>query len=261
VSRTWLVLAVLCAGTARGAAPFYSADSIVNASNFQNKAGPFAPNSVVSIFGTGLARSTQALGSSDIRDGKVPLELNYVRVYVQDQPAPVLFVSDKQINFIIPSVQNPQAVRVRVTVESVTGPEITVTVVDAAPALFPMAGGYVIAQDAHGKLVDAGNPGHENEVVVVYVTGLGQTSPNPPLAVIPQTVAPMVSLPSLKVTLNGILLEPVRIKYAGVTPGCAGLYQINLEIPYGVGPDPEIVVSAGTVPAQTGLKLLVRGLR
>jgi len=259
VSRTWLVLAVLCAGIARGAGPSYSVAGIVNASNF--KTGPFAPNSVVSIFGTGLARSTQALGSSDIRDGKVPLELNYVRVYVQDQPAPVLFVSAGQINFIIPSVQNPQVVRVRVVVEGLTGPEVSVTVADAAPALFPIAGGYVIAQDAYGKLVDADNPAHENEVVVVYVTGLGQTSPNPPLAVIPLTPASMVSLGSLRVMLNGILLEPWRIKYAGVTPGCAGLYQINVEIPYGVGPDPEVVVSAGTVPAQTGLKLLVRGLR
>ena len=259
VSRIWLALVVLCAGTARGAGPSYSAESIVNASNF--KAGPFAPNSVLSIFGSGLARSTQALGPSDIRDGKVPLELNYVRVYVQDQPAPVLFVSDKQINFLIPSVQNPQVVRVRVTVESVTGPEVTVTVVNAAPALFSMAGGYAIAQDASGKLLDADNPGHENEVVVVYVTGLGQTSPNPPLAVIPQTTAPMVSLASLKVMLNGGLLEPGRIKYAGVTPGCAGLYQINMEIPYGVGQDPEILVSAGTGTAQTGLRLPVRGLR
>ena len=232
--------AVLCTAAARGAGPSYSADSIVNASNF--KTGPFAPNSVLSIFGTGLARSTQALGPSDIRDGKVPLELNYVRVYVQNQPAPVLFVSDKQINFIIPSVQNPQVVTVWVAVESLHGPEVTVSVVDAAPALFPIGSGYVIAQDAYGKLVDAGNPAHENETVVVYATGLGQTSPNPPLAVIPLTPASLVWLGALKLTLNGILLEPGRIKYAGLTPGCAGLYQLNIEIPYGVGPDPEIVV-------------------
>src|SRR6266545_2499025 len=81
VIRTWLALAVLCAGTARGAPPSYSAAGIVNASNFT--AGPFAPNSVLSIFGSGLARSEQAMGASDIKSGMLPLELNYVRVYVQ----------------------------------------------------------------------------------------------------------------------------------------------------------------------------------
>ena len=52
--RTWLALAVLCAGTARAAGPSYAASNIVNASNYA--IGPFAPNSVISIFGTGLAR-------------------------------------------------------------------------------------------------------------------------------------------------------------------------------------------------------------
>src|ERR1019366_10767318 len=41
---TWLGLAILCAGTARGAGPSYSAAGIVNASNYA--VGPFAPNSV-----------------------------------------------------------------------------------------------------------------------------------------------------------------------------------------------------------------------
>ena len=48
------------------------------------------------------------------------------------------------------------------------------------------------------------------------------------------------------------------IKYAGLTPGVAGLYQINLEMPKEIGNDPEIRVTAGIRPAQTGLKLPVR---
>src|SRR6266545_4427604 len=64
VIRTWLALAVLCAGTAMGAGPSYSAAGIVNASNYAP--GPFAPNSVISIFGSGLARSTRALTPSDL---------------------------------------------------------------------------------------------------------------------------------------------------------------------------------------------------
>jgi uncharacterized protein (TIGR03437 family) len=256
VIRTWLALVVLCAGTARGAGPSYSAAGIVNASNFT--AGPFAPNSVITIFGSGLARSTQAIGPDDIKGGTLPLELNYVRVYVQDQPAAILFVSAGQINFVMPGIQNPGVVRVRVVVEGLTGPEITVTLLDAAPALFPMAGGYAIAESADGKLLTAEAPSHANDIVVVFLTGLGQTSPNPPLAVIPTSPAQMRSLATLKVALNGTALDPVRIKYAGVTPGSAGLYQINLVLPDGTGPDPEITVSVGALAPQTGLKLALR---
>ena len=253
--RIWLALALLC-GIAGAAGPSYSVESIVNASNYA--VGPFAPNSVISIFGKGLARSTQAIGASDIRAGMLPLELNYVRVYVQDQPAPMLFVSEGQINFVMPSIQMPGVVRVRVVKEGVTGPEISLTLLPAAPALFSMPGNYCIATDADGKLLTADAPAHANDIVVIYATGLGQTSPNPPLAVIPNSPAQMVSLSTLRVSLNGAAVDPIRVKYAGLTPGSAGLYQINVILPGGTGPDPEIRVAAGDMVPQTGLKLPLR---
>jgi uncharacterized protein (TIGR03437 family) len=203
-----------------------------------------------------LARSTQALGPTDIKAGSLPLELNYVRVYVQDQAAPILFVSESQINFVMPGMQLPGPVRVRVSVEGTSGPEIVVTLIAAAPALFPLPGGYVIATAADGHtLLTADNPAHPNDFIVIYCTGLGSTSPNPPLAVIPTSAAQMTALTSLRIALNGASLDPIRIKYAGLTPGSAGLYQINLVLPDGTGPDPEIRVWADGQSPQTGLKL------
>ena len=182
VPRIWLALAVLCAGTARGAGPSYSAAGIVNASNFTS--GPFAPNSVISVFGAGLARSTHALADGDLIScttalaGRcLPVEMNYVRVYVQDRPMPLLFVSDGQINFLMSSVESAGPVKVRVVTEGITGPEITVTLVDAAPALFSMAGGYAIATDAKGKLLTADAPAHVKDIVVIYATGWGGLRP------------------------------------------------------------------------------------
>ena len=160
--------------------------------------GPFAPNSVISIFGTGLARSIQAIGPSDIKSGSLPLELNYVRVYDQDQPAPMLFVSTGQINFVMPSIQVPGVVRVRVVVEGATGPEITLTLVDAAPALFPLSGDYIIATSADGKLLTTDAPAQANDTVVIYCSGLGQSNPNPPLSFIPTSAAQMTAFASLK---------------------------------------------------------------
>ena len=262
---TWLALAVLCAGTARGAGPSYSAAGIVNVPNYS--AGPFAPGSVIAVFGTGLARSKYELADSDLvactsRLGArcLPLELNYVRVYVQDQPVPLLYVSEKQINFLMSTAETAGPVKVRVVTEGQTGPYVTVTLADAAPALFsnPLAGGYVIAQDAKGNLLTPDAPAHAGDTVVVYVTGLGRTSPNTAVGEIPNYAASMLAFTSLKVTLNGTAVDPALIKYAGVTPGSAGLYQINLYLPDGTGDDPEIQVTAGNLPAQTGLKLPLR---
>jgi uncharacterized protein (TIGR03437 family) len=48
------------------------------------------------------------------------------------------------------------------------------------------------------------------------------------------------------------------IQYAGLTPGWAGLYQINLIVPGNVGTDPEISVAIGDQASPAGLKLAVR---
>jgi uncharacterized protein (TIGR03437 family) len=236
----------------------------VNASNYT--AGPFAPGSVVSIYGERLARSTHGVGDDDlvwcshslVVARCLPLELNYVRVYVQDQPVPLLFVSEKQINFIMPTSETAGSAKIRVVTQGITGPEIVVPVVDAAPALFSMEGGYVIAQDAKGNLLTADAPAHAGDVVVIYLTGLGRTTPNPTIGEIPGYAGVMLALSSLKVTLNGKAVDPVLIKYAGLTPGSCGLYQINLYMPFGIGDDPEIGVAAGELTAQSGLKVPLR---
>jgi uncharacterized protein (TIGR03437 family) len=220
----------------------------------------------MSIFGSGLARSEHALVDDDLiacTAGRcLPTEMNYVRVYVQDQPVPLLYVSATQINFLMSSLQAAGPVRVRVVTETNSGPEVTVTVVDAAPALFPnpLASGYAIATSADGTLLTPDAPAHANDIVVLYLTGLGRTSQNPVAGEIPAHADQMVpaTLATLKVTLNGVAVDGSLIKYAGVTPGCAGLYQINLYLTGGTGDDPEIQVTAGNLAPPTILKLPLR---
>jgi uncharacterized protein (TIGR03437 family) len=244
---TWLALALLCAGTVRGAGPSYSAAGIVNASNYA--VGPFAPNSVMAIFGAGLARDEHTLVESDLVACKSSI------LAARCLP---LEVCPGQVNFLMSSVETAGPVKVRVVTEGITGPEIVVNLVDAAPALFSMPGGTVIAQDVKGNLLTADAPAHAGDTVVVYITGLGRTSPNPAVGEIPNYAANMLAIASLKVTLDGMAVDPSLIKYAGLTPGSAGLYQINIYIPDETGNDPEIQVTAGNLPPQTGLRLPVR---
>jgi uncharacterized protein (TIGR03437 family) len=142
--------------------------------------------------------------------------------------------------------------------ESSSGPEVTLILVDAAPALFAQSTGYVVATHADGSPIAADSPAHAGDTVVVYATGLGKTTPNPAPGEIPQTAAQIVSPGSLTVYLDGAALDPVWIKYAGLTPLSIGLYQINIQLPPNPGTDPEIRVDVGTQESQAGLKIAVR---
>jgi uncharacterized protein (TIGR03437 family) len=250
--RIWLAL-TFCAGIAMAAGPAYSADGVVNASNYTP--GPFAANSVVSIFGANLARSTHALAADDISGGRLPDEMNFVRVYVENQPVPMLFVSEGQVNFVMPVLKAGKA-HIRVVTESQSGQELTVDIVPCAPALFSMEGGWAIATSATGQLLTPDAPAKPGDTIVVYLTGLGQTSNRLPAGTIQPLADQILTLASLKVTLGGAPIDAAHLKYAGVTPGSAGLYQINLVVPDGVGTDPEIQVTGTTTTG--GLKLPIR---
>jgi uncharacterized protein (TIGR03437 family) len=228
---------------------------MVNASNYTP--GPFAPNSIVSIFGTGLAWSTRTLTAGDIVDKTLPTELNGTQVFVMSSPAPLLYVSDGQVNFLVPSNQLDGDVQIRVVREGATGPEITVTLVDAAPALFQTAAGYAIATHVDNSPVAPGSPAQAGETIVVYACGLGRTQPNPAPGVIPQNAAPIQGLSSLTVYLGGTAINPASILYAGLSPGSVGLYQINIVLPGNLGTDPEIRVAIADQSSPAGLKLAV----
>jgi len=252
-----LVLVVLETSLAWGQAPAYTAASVVNASDYTP--GPFAPNSVLSVFGTNLSWSTEALMSSDIADSTLPTQLANVSVYVDNGPAPLLYVSPTQVNFLIPGNEMSGNVPVRVVREGWTGPEVIVSLVDASPALFPLGNGYIIAtHGADGSPITAGSPAQGGEIIVVYATGLGKTEPNPDAGEIPMYPATIDDYSSLSVCLDGAPLPWYLIKYAGVTPGSVGLYQINIELPNPVDPDPQIVVTIGNQSSPSGLQLAVQ---
>jgi len=252
VHRAWLALALLTCSVARGQAPSYSAANVVNAISFAP--GPFAPNSVVSIFGSNLAMDKGIFAASSA--SSLPTDLDHVSVYVDNRLAPLLMVSQGQINFIIPSDEVAGNALVRVVRQGVTGPEITVPLGAVAPTLFP-AGGFAIAEDWNngGAVMSADAPAKQGDMIILFATGLGAVLPSPGVYDIPGIAANVTG--SVKVLLNGTAIDPALIKYAGLTPGCGGLYQINFVLP-ATGVDPEIQVAMGSSASQAGLKLVVR---
>lgn len=251
--RVALALAALSGGVAQAANPLYTQQSVVNGANFAP--GPVAPNSIVTIFGTDLAWSDEGLTSENTNAGWLPTSLADVRVYVANYVSPLIYVCPTQINFLIPGNLKPGPVTVRVMRQGVTGPEVTVTLVDAVPQFFQNSDGYVIAQHADYSPITPDHPAVGGEIIVVYATGLGRTQPNPAPGEIPIYPGLMARLTELRVSLAGVVLASDQIFYAGLTPGWAGLYQINLKLPLTLGLDPELRAAVGDQAGPSGLKL------
>jgi uncharacterized protein (TIGR03437 family) len=253
--RYSLGLALLLAGVARAAAPSYSAANIVNAGNYSP--GPFAPGSILSLFGKDLATAPRALVVDDIRGGQLPVELNSVRVYVDGAEMPLFYVSETQINFMLALKQGLGPAVVRVARQGLSGPEVTVTIVEAAPALFVDTAGFVIATHGDNSLITKDAPAGA-EIVVIYATGLGKLDKNPEAGQIPQSISRILKFAELEVRVGARSFSGDAIKYAGLTPGSAGLYQINVELPANLGSDPELRVSVGALATPAGVKLAAR---
>jgi uncharacterized protein (TIGR03437 family) len=256
MSRAWPALAILFVGIARGAAPSYSAAGIVKAGSFTP--GPFAPNSIVAIFGAGLAPGAQGLTAADIHNNFLPTELNNTQVLVSGMPVPLFYVSDSQINFLVPSNQSTGPADVRVVRQGQAGPLVTVTIADLAPALFVQPSGYAIAAHADASVVSPDAPAHAGEVIVIYAAGLGKTERNPQNGELPGYISLILNWKATVIMLNGVAVDPARISYAGLTPASAGLYQINVQLPDAAPTDPELRVTVGDQSSQSGVKLAVQ---
>lgn len=257
----WLALAAagFC-GAARGQAPAYSAAGIVNASDYS--AGPFAPNSVLTAFGANFSFTTEGLTEENIVSATLPTQLGDISVYIDNTIVPLLYVSPGQINFLVPTNEIAGDVPLRVVRQGLTGPTVTITLVNAAPALFASPGGYALAQDynAQSATVTAAAPAQPGDLIVLYATGLGATQPLPLTGEIPEyggSIQPS-ALSSFQVLLNGQALNPSTVPYAGLTPGFAGLYQVNFYVPQNCPPNPQIQLAVGTQISASGINLAVQ---
>jgi uncharacterized protein (TIGR03437 family) len=85
-----------------------------------------------------------------------------------------------------------------------------------------------IYRAANAELVTPTNPVHPKDTLVIYLTGMGKTFPeiDAGLAAPAYPLANAVAVPTI--TLGGTAL---RVDYAGLAPGWAGLYQINVYVP------------------------------
>jgi uncharacterized protein (TIGR03437 family) len=236
-------------------APFYTADGVANSA--ANVAGYYAPNSFLSIYGKNLAYVTKPIGSDDVRNGQLPTVLTGtgVRVLINQIPGNIYYVSPGQVNVLIPPLLVAGPATVQLINSGLAGPPISISLAAAAPVLFQSDAITATATHGNGPPITQLLPAARGEIVVLYATGLGATLPAAIPNAIPQIAAAITDRAEFRVLLNGVDVDPRSILYAGVTPGFAGLFQINLQLPDDAPANPQIQIGYGAQLSPSGVIL------
>lgn len=230
--------------TTASTAPAYTAAGIVNAAT--QTGGALAPNTIATIYGTNLSWTTTAVTSADLNGGTLPISLDGVSVNVNGLLCNLFYVSPSQVNFIVPYELDTTSATVYVTRQGTAGPPVTIQIANTAPGFFQWNGNFALAEHADGTLISAAAPAQGGEIVVLYAAGLGWTTPGVVSGHVVSTATSILYAAQLQILLNGTPCPPSSIYYAGLTPGFAGLYQINLRLPDVLPPNPAIQMVIGT---------------
>ncbi|MFN7924831.1 MAG: right-handed parallel beta-helix repeat-containing protein [Bryobacteraceae bacterium] len=218
--------------------------------------GVSSPNSFLSLYGQDLSRATTAWDSA-IVGGRLPTELETVRVRVDGKDAVLHYVSPSQINILTP----PDVATGDVALE-VTTPfglaRSRLQIVPAAPFVFgyPSNGKVYAAALFNGtaNLITPSAPAKTGDNIVLYATGLGPTTPAPPPGQVLTDAYPLTDLAALHVTLGG---AEALVQYAGMT--FAGVFQVNVQVPQGVNAgDQAVVIRTGSQSSQSNIFLAFR---
>lgn len=213
------------------AAPLYTTASIVNAAS--NLPGALAPYTIATIYGANLSYGEASITPEQIRTGSLPVSLTGagVRVLVDNMPAGLYYVSPGQINFLIPGNLLPGKSKVQVLREGLAGPSVPIEISNSSPGIFQQDARTIVATHADGAPVTRQAPAQAGDVIVIYATGLGTTTPPMGATEIARSAAWITRRSDFQVTLNGVPLPPGSVLYAGLAPGFAGLYQVNVRLP------------------------------
>jgi uncharacterized protein (TIGR03437 family) len=241
--------------------PTITSGGVTNAGSYV--AGSISPGEIITIFGTALGPTTAA-GLTLDSSGKVATTLAGVQVLINNFPAPLTFASDKQVSAVVPYELAPfvsASVIVKYLGQSSNG--INVAVAATAPGVFSANStgtGPAAAVDATQgptSLNGPGNPAARGDVITMYLTGEGITSPAVTGRVTPGTTPFTLPLLAPTVLVDGV---PATINFYGEAPLLtSGVLQINFVVPTAArSGEVSLVVRMGGVDSQPGITVSIR---
>jgi uncharacterized protein (TIGR03437 family) len=198
--------------------------------------------------------------ASDFNGNNLPLVLDGTGVMIDGKSAAVYYVSPGQLDVQAPTDSATGPVSVVVTHNQLMSSPFTAQLQADAPAFFLYAGTkYGIASHLDFSLVGdpsvipGTSPAKPGEVVILWGTGFGPTSPPTPAGTL-FSGAPAAETLST-VTINGQAASNIG---TALSPGSVGLYQVAIQLPAllpsGAVP---IQASLGGVPSPAGVQIFI----
>lgn len=215
-------------------APSIFSGGVVGGANFSGAS--LAPGGILSIFGKNLAQTGAA------ERLPLPTEIGGLKITAAGRNLPLFYVSSGQVNAQLPSeLTSGTKVALVATVKAggignpvLAVPEL-INVGVAAPGIFSTTQdgkGQGVILDPVNRLVDGiQTTATAGDIVVIYCTGLGATTPAVASGVAAPGSPPAQVTPAPQVSIGG---RAATVQFAGLTPGFVALYQINVVIPTGV---------------------------
>ena len=226
-------------------APSFPVTGIQNAGSFL--ASDIAPNTWVALKGAALAPLPV---SWTVTGSTLPTTVGGVGVTVNSEAAPVSFVSNVQINFLVPTDIVPGTVKIEATNNGLSSAIVSTTAFATAPSFFLLGSNatnghlYVTATHANNSLIGPAGlisgatttPAAPGETIVLYGTGFGATSSPIPNGQIVPAPLPLPVWPT--VVIDAI---EAQVVFAGLVG--PGLYQINVVVPAGLASGDHLITA------------------
>jgi uncharacterized protein (TIGR03437 family) len=210
------------------------------------------PGDWASIYGTDLASGNATW------NGDFPTSLGGTSVTVNNKPAYLWFVSPNQINFQAPDDPGTGIVNVSVTTGAGTATS-TATLAQVSPAFLLLdatrVAGFTVHSDGTSDILGPTGTSlgyrtvaaKAGETVELFGIGFGPTNPTVPAG--QSFVGALPTVNSVSVQVHGVTITP---SFAGLSS--AGLYQINLTIPPGLGTgDQPLIATVAGVQTQSNV--------
>jgi uncharacterized protein (TIGR03437 family) len=212
-------------------APAVSNGGVVSAANFTANQ-PLAPGAFAAIFGSNLSAGLNVSTALPLS-----LTLGGTSVLLGGEELPLMFTSAAQINVVVP-YNMPSNTTQQLLVQNGSALSIPqgVVIAPAQPAVFTQNGSGTGAAlidvfQPDGTALPVDSAVSAGDVIVLYCSGLGAI--NPPVAA--GSAAPVSPLSA---TVNPVTVTigsmPAQVLFAGLAPGFAQLYQVNVVIPTGL---------------------------
>jgi uncharacterized protein (TIGR03437 family) len=225
-----------------------SLDNVLSASPFlpPSEGETLAPGKVIRVVGRGIGPVVRTPGL--IKGGVLATTVAGVKVTFDGVAAPLLYESSTEIGCIVPyAIAGRSTTTLQVTYNGVASNAVPVPLQATSPEVLEV-------YNSDFSPNSASNPAKAGSIVILYLTGAGQTVP---ASTDGEVYAPPLPRPESTIQIQGT--GPLAVTFAGAADGLAdGILQVNFQAPPAMPAQLANGLTLSAGPASTNFILYVK---